>query len=66
MFSRSEEKYKVKCTNYIGHGDFKTYNAILNLNPYGDNIPVVKSEYVGYIEKRMGTRLRNAKKKIQA
>ncbi|EZA47079.1 hypothetical protein X777_16771 [Ooceraea biroi] len=62
MFSRSEEKFKVKYTNYIGDGDSKTFNAILNLNPYGDDVSVIKTECVGHVEKRMGTRLRNAKK----
>lgn len=63
MFSRSEEKFEVKYTNYIGDGDSKTYKTILDLNPYGDDVPVVKSECVGHVEKKMGTRLRNAKKK---
>lgn len=62
MFSRSEEEYGVKYGNYIGDGDSKTFKAILDLNPYGDDFTVVKSECVGHVEKRMGTRLRNAKK----
>lgn len=51
MFSRSEEKYNVKYGNYIGDGDSKTYKAILDLNPYGANFPVVKSECIGHVEK---------------
>ncbi|EZA51573.1 hypothetical protein X777_09740 [Ooceraea biroi] len=62
MFTRSEEKFEVKYGNYIGDGDSKTYKAILDLNTYGDDFQVVKSECIGYIEKRMGTRLRNLKK----
>jgi len=62
MFLRSEEKFGVKYGNYIGDGDSKTYKAILDVNPYGDDFPVIKSECVGHVEKRMGTRLRNVKK----
>lgn len=63
MFSWSEETFGVKYMNYIGDGDSKTYKAILELNPYDEDFPVVKSECVDYVEKRMGTRLRNLKKK---
>jgi len=63
MFARSEEKFGVRYVNYIGDGDSKTYKSILDLNPYGDDCPVIKSECVGHVEKRMGTRLRNVKKK---
>jgi len=62
MFSRSEEMYGVKYSNYIGDGDSKTFKAILDLNPY-DDLKVKKSECVGHVEKRMGSRLRNLKKK---
>lgn len=43
----------MKYGNYIGDGDSKTYEAILNLNPHGDDFPVVKSECIGHVEKRM-------------
>ncbi|EZA54492.1 hypothetical protein X777_05747 [Ooceraea biroi] len=62
MILRSEEKFGVKYVNYIGDGDSKTYKGILDVNPYGDDYPVIKSECVGHVEKRMGTRLRNIKK----
>lgn len=62
MFLRSEEKFGVKYVNYIGDGDSKTYKAILNVNPYGEETPVVKSECVGHVEKRMWSRLQNVKK----
>lgn len=63
MFSSSEEKFGVRYVDYIGDGDSKTYKSILTLNPYGEDCPVKKSECVGHIQKRMGTRLRNIKKK---
>lgn len=36
MFSRSEEKYGVKYTTYIGDGDSKTFIALLDLKSYED------------------------------
>jgi len=62
MFLRSEEKYGVKYSNYIEDGDSKTFKAILDVNPYGDNFQVIKSECIGHVQKRMGTRLRGVKK----
>lgn len=62
MFERSEEIHGVKYLNYIGDGDSKTFANILKSNPYGDDFPVTKSECVGHVQKRMGTRLRNIKK----
>jgi len=62
MFSASEEKFGVRFVNYIGDGDSKTFKALLDLNPYGDEHPIKKSECVNHVEKRMGTRLRNIKK----
>lgn len=62
MFLRSEEVHGVKYGNYIGDGDSKTFAAILKLNPYGDDHQVLKSECIGHVQKRMGTRLRNIRK----
>lgn len=62
MFSSSEKKFGVKYGNYIGDGDSKTFKAIQDLEPYGDELPVVKSECIGHVEERMGSRLRNVRK----
>ncbi|XP_046737742.1 uncharacterized protein LOC124406386 [Diprion similis] len=62
IFSRSEEKFGVRYGNYIGDGNSKTFKAILELSPYGDELTVVKSECIGHVEKRMGPRLRNVRK----
>nr|XP_022909075.1 uncharacterized protein LOC111420331 [Onthophagus taurus] len=64
MFQRSEEKYDVQYHNYIGDGDSKTFKAILDCHPY-ENATVMKKECIGHIQKRMGTRLRNLKKKTK-
>nr|XP_012148628.1 PREDICTED: uncharacterized protein LOC105663565 [Megachile rotundata] len=62
MFLRSLKRHDVKYTTYIGDGDTKTFNGILKYEPYGKNVVVNKKECVGHVEKRMGARLRNAKK----
>lgn len=62
MFLRSEEKHGVKYLTYVGDGDSKTFNGILKTEPYGEDQSVIKKECVGHVEKRMGTRFRNAKK----
>lgn len=62
MFLRSEEKFGVKYTNYIGDGDSKTFKAILDSKPYGDEVPIIKSECINHVEKRMHSRLQKIKK----
>lgn len=62
MFQRSEDLYGVKYKNYVGDGDSKTYKSVVEKKPYGDDFLIVKKECVGHVQKRMGTRLRNAKK----
>ncbi|XP_048514028.1 uncharacterized protein LOC125501683 isoform X2 [Athalia rosae] len=63
IFQRSEENYCVRYVGYIGDGDAKTYQSIVNANPYG--IKAVKElECTGHVQKRMGTRLRRLKKQM--
>lgn len=61
MFKWSETLHDVKYACYIGNGDSKTYSAIKNTEPY-ENLVVKKKECIGHVQKRMSTRLRNAKK----
>ncbi|XP_011882083.1 PREDICTED: uncharacterized protein LOC105569888 [Vollenhovia emeryi] len=63
MFARSEEEFGVKYGNYIGDGDSKTFNGILDLNPYTDDFTVVVNECVEHVENRMSTQLRNLKER---
>ena len=42
--------------------DSKTFKGILDINPYEHDPIVVKREYVGHVQKRMGARLGKAKK----
>ncbi|KYQ47031.1 hypothetical protein ALC60_13943 [Trachymyrmex zeteki] len=61
--SNHDETFGVKYSNYIGDGDSKTFLGILKVNPYGDECPVIKNECVEHVQKRMGIRLWNIKKK---
>lgn len=61
MFQRSDEKHDAKYVTYVGDGDCKTFKGILNAEPYKDLL-VKKKECVLHVEKRAGTRFRNAKK----
>ena len=63
LFTRSVEKHGVKYMNYIGDGDSKTHTGIVNSKLYGDDCEIVKKECIGHVQKRMGTRLRECKKK---
>ena len=56
IFQRSEEKYGVKYTHYLGDGDSKGYQKACN------NVAIEKMECVGHVQKRLGTRLRRLKK----
>lgn len=65
MFQRSEEKHNLKYCFYVGDGDSKTFKGIMDAQPY-DSVIVTKKECVDHVQKRMGTRLRNLKKKTPA
>lgn len=64
MFKRSETLHNIKYACYVGDGDSKTYKGIVDAHPY-DNFTVVKKECIDHVQKRMGTRLRNLKKKTK-
>lgn len=63
MFRRFDEKFGMKYGTYIGDGHSKTYKGILDSKPYGEDFEVIKSECIGHVEKRMGSRLRGIKKR---
>lgn len=58
MFQRSQEKYGVYFTIYVGDGDSETFKNVLNMNPYDDDIVITKKECIRHAEKRIGMRLR--------
>ena len=61
MYERSVEKNDLRYVSFIGDGDSSTYQTISNAKPYGDDVPIVKKECVGHVQKRLGTRLRKLK-----
>lgn len=64
MFRRSETLHQVKYSHYIGDGDSKTFKGITDAKVYED-LTVLKKECIDHVQKRMGTRLRNLKKKTK-
>ena len=63
MFERSENKNRLRYTTFIGDGDSSSYSSVVKAKPYGDNVDIKKGECIGHVQKRVGTRLRNLKKK---
>jgi hypothetical protein len=63
MFERSKVNYDVRYKYYLGDGDCKGYDTVCALQPYGPDFKIEKKECVGHVQKRMGKRLRDFKKK---
>ncbi|GFX60394.1 uncharacterized protein TNCV_4076161 [Trichonephila clavipes] len=55
------EEYSSSPDNLNGDGDTKTFNALSENKPYGDDYLIQKIECVGHVQKRMGTRLMKLK-----
>ena len=60
IWERSIEKNKLRYTTFYGDGDSKGYLGVCDVYP---GIKVEKMECVGHVQKRVGCRLRNLKKK---
>ena len=52
-FGSSLDKYNLRYTEYLGDGDTKSYHGVVSSKPY-DDIPVMKLECIGHIQKRVG------------
>ncbi|GFV22122.1 uncharacterized protein TNCV_5006051 [Trichonephila clavipes] len=61
IFQRSEAHYGVRYTKCLSDGDSRGFSSILALNLYDTQI--AKLDYVGLIQKSMGTRLLDFKSK---
>lgn len=61
IFSRSLQLYNVRYINYLGDGDSKSFAAVTELKPYGNDVTITKQECIGHVQKRMGARLRRLK-----
>ena len=58
MFKRSLPYLNLQYVGYIGDGDTKAHQSVVESAPY-DNCPIEKLKCVGHVQKRMGTRLRS-------
>lgn len=67
-WTRSLE-HKMRYTNFVGDGDSSGYLAITSCNegegPYGKEHPVIKSDCINHVAKRLGNGLRNLRKETQ-
>lgn len=63
IFQRSVEQHNARYVEFLGDGDSKAHNLLVQENVYGD-IEVAKLECVGHVQKRLGSRLRSLKKRL--
>ena len=60
IWERSIKINKLRYTKFYGDGDSKSYSNVCDVYP---GVKVEKLECVGHVQKRVGCRLRNLKKK---
>ena len=67
IFLRSIDSRGLKYCTFVGDGDTGTYGTVRDKckQVYGGEYPVTKEECVGHIQKRMGSALREYKRKKQ-
>lgn len=58
LWSRSVDR-GFRYTSFVGDGDSKAYNKVVEMKPYGPNITIWKEECINHVGKRLGTALRN-------
>ena len=59
LWTRSVSRNQLRYTAFVGDGDSAAYKTVLNEQPYGPDVQIVKKDCVGHVQKRMGTGLRN-------
>ena len=57
IFSRSQAKYRLRYMEYLRDGDSSSFLKVKESKPYGTEDLITKSECIGHIQKRVGTRL---------
>lgn len=62
---RNSVSRNVRYTRYLGDGDSKGFQIVKDSKPYGEGVDIEKLECIGHIQKRMGTRLRELKRKTK-
>ncbi|GBN79283.1 hypothetical protein AVEN_27577-1 [Araneus ventricosus] len=59
LWTRSVENCGMRYMNVLSDGDSKTYQHLLELDIYGDNMKISKEECLNHVAKTLGTGLRN-------
>ena len=59
LWKRSIEEHKFRYVTMLSDGDSKAYDALVELNVYGNSVKMSKEDCVNHVSKRMGTALRN-------
>ena len=62
IFERSVQQHNTRYVEFLGDGDSKAHNLLIQENVYGE-IDISKLECVGHVQKRLGSRLRSLKKR---
>ena len=55
LWGRSVQTNLLRYTGMLGDGDSKAYQAVVELEPYGPDVKIVREECVNHAHKRMGT-----------
>lgn len=65
IFKRSIEERGVRYSTYLGDGDSRGFQQVVNEKPYGEHFKIEKWECLGHVQKRMGNRLRKLVKDMK-
>lgn len=63
-WDRSLASRGLRYLTFIGDGDSKAFSAVRDRRPYGPDVDITKEECVGHVQKRVGSRLRELKKRL--
>lgn len=64
-FLRSEKNLGLRYLKSLGDGDSNKFSSISELRPYGNDVNLEKLECIGYIQKRVGSRMKRLKMKMK-
>ncbi|GBM70135.1 hypothetical protein AVEN_243939-1 [Araneus ventricosus] len=59
LWTRSVENSGTRYMNVLSYGDSKTYQHLLELDVYGDNMNISKEQCLNHVAQRLVTALRN-------
>ena len=59
MWARGVMKHNMRYTIVVSEGDSKSFNAVIEMHPYGPLCIIEKEDCINHVCKRLGTALRN-------